>query len=175
MSSDETRQVALLLHSIGDLERIGDHALGLARTAGEIHSKEIVFSDQAQKDIMTLRMAVNDIISITVRAFTCQDRAAARHVEPLEQVVDMLRYRMKEGHIDRMQTGVCSQQTGFVYSDLITGCQRISDHCSNLAVSLIRTEVDKLDAHEYLNNIKSGGDREYTELFNTYKKKYGIE
>ena len=82
---------------------------------------------------------------------------------------------MKEGHIDRMQTGMCTQQTGFVYSDLITHCQRVSDHCSNLAVSLIRTEVDKLDAHEYLGGLKAGEDQEFVELYNEYKKKYNID
>ena len=81
---------------------------------------------------------------------------------------------MKERHIDRLQTGECTQQTGFIFSDLITNCQRVSDHCSNLAVSLIRTEVDKLDSHEYLNDIKSGNDAEYTRLFAEYSKKYTL-
>ena len=175
LSEADTSEVALLLHSIGDLERVGDHALGLAKTADEIRTKEIAFSTGAQQDIMTLRMAVSDIISVTVNAFTQHDRAAARHVEPLEQIVDVLRVKMKEGHIDRMQTGMCTQQTGFVYSDLITNCQRISDHCSNLAVSLIRTEVDKLDAHEYLGGLKSGEDKEFVELYNQYKKKYNLD
>jgi len=175
LSEADTSEVALLLHSIGDLERVGDHALGLAKTADEIRAKEIAFSTSAQQDIMTLRMAVSDIIGVTVNAFTQHDRVLARHVEPLEQIVDILRVKMKEGHIDRMQTGMCTQQTGFVYSDLITNCQRISDHCSNLAVSLIRTEVDKLDAHEYLGSLKAGEDREFVELYNQYKKKYNLD
>ena len=175
LSEADTSEVALLLHSIGDLERVGDHALGLARTAEEIRDKEITFSTNAQQDIMTLRMAVSDIISVTVKSFTQHDRTLARHVEPLEQIVDVLRVKMKEGHIDRMQTGMCTQQTGFVYSDLITNCQRISDHCSNLAVSLIRTEVDKLDAHEYLGSLKAGEDKEFVDLYNQYKKKYNLD
>ena len=174
LSDADQSQVALLLHSIGDLERIGDHALGLAKTADELQSKNIVFSEPAQNDIMNLKMAVSDIIGVTVNSFTQQDSKLAHRVEPLEQVVDMLRYRMKEGHIDRLQTGSCTQQTGFVFSDLITNCQRIADHCSNLAVSLIRSEVDMYDAHEYLGNIKSGNDAEYTNLFSEYKKKYGL-
>jgi len=175
LSEADTSEVALLLHSIGDLERVGDHALGLAKTADEIRTKEIAFSTSAQQDIMTLRMAVSDIIGVTVNAFTQHNIALAHHVEPLEQIVDILRVKMKEGHIDRMQTGMCTQQTGFVYSDLITNCQRISDHCSNLAVSLIRTEVDKLDAHEYLGSLKAGEDREFVELYNQYKKKYNLD
>ena len=175
LSEADTSEVALLLHSIGDLERVGDHALGLARTAEEIRDKEITFSTNAQQDIVTLRMAVSDIISVTVKSFTQHDRTLARHVEPLEQIVDVLRVKMKEGHIDRMQTGMCTQQTGFVYCDLITNCQRISDHCSNLAVSLIRTEVDKLDAHEYLGSLKAGEDREFVDLYNQYKKKYNLD
>ncbi len=175
LSEADTSEVALLLHSIGDLERVGDHALGLARTAEEIRDKEITFSTNAQQDIVTLRMAVSDIISVTVKSFTQHDIALARHVEPLEQIVDVLRVKMKEGHIDRMQTGMCTQQTGFVYSDLITNCQRISDHCSNLAVSLIRTEVDKLDAHEYLGSLKAGEDKEFVDLYNQYKKKYNLD
>ena len=175
LSEADNSEVALLLHSIGDLERIGDHALGLARTAEEIRHKEIQFSVGAQQDIMTLRMAIADIIGYTVNAFTQHDLAAARHVEPLEQIVDVLRVKMKEGHIDRMQTGTCTQQTGFVYSDLITNCQRISDHCSNLAVSLIRAEVDKMDAHAYLGSLKAGEDREFVELYSQYKKKYNLD
>ena len=174
LSDSDQSQVALLLHSIGDLERIGDHALGLAKTADELKSKNIVFSEPAQNDIMNLRMAVSDIIGVTVNSFTQQDSRLAHRVEPLEQVVDLLRFRMKEGHIDRLQTGSCTQQTGFVFSDLITNCQRIADHCSNLAVSLIRSEVYMYDAHEYLGNIKSGNDAEYTSLFAEYKKKYGL-
>ncbi|MEA4919661.1 MAG: Na/Pi cotransporter family protein [Clostridiaceae bacterium] len=174
LSQNDTGEVALLLHSIGDLERIGDHALGLARTAEELYTKDISFSPLAQADILVLRAALNEIMSITVNAFTQQDRALAHRVEPLEQVIDLLRFAMKERHIDRLQAGECTQQTGFIFSDLITNCQRISDHCSNIAVYLIRTQVDKLDAHEYLNDIKSGKDTEYTTLFNEYSNKYQL-
>lgn len=174
LSRDDTAEVALLLHSIGDLERIGDHALGLAKTAEEIYTKHIVFSSLAQKDISVIRAAVTEIIGVTVNAFTKEDRDAARRVEPLEQVIDILRFNMKDHHIDRLQTGECTQQTGFVYSDLLTNLQRISDHCSNLAVCLIRTGVDKLDQHEYLSRVKSGADLEYTRLFEEYKKKYDL-
>ena len=155
-------------------ERIGDHALGIAGTAKELTDKKIAFSPLAQKDIMVLRAALTEITGITVNAFTQQDAALAHKVEPLEQVIDILRFQMKERHIDRLQTGECTQQTGFIFSDLITNCQRVSDHCSNLAVSLIRTEVDKLDSHEYLNDIKSGNDAEYTRLFAEYSKKYTL-
>ncbi len=174
LSRDDTAEVALLLHSIGDLERIGDHALGLAKTAEEIYTKHIAFSSLAQKDISVRRAAVTEIIGVTVNAFTKKDRDAARRVEPLEQVIDILRFNMKDHHIDRLQTGECTQQTGFVYSDLLTNLQRISDHCSNLAVCLIRTGVDKLDQHEYLSRVKSGADLEYTRLFEEYKKKYDL-
>ncbi len=174
LSQEDSAEVALLLHSIGDLERIGDHALGIAGTAKELTDKKIAFSPLAQKDIMVLRAALTEITGITVNAFTQQDTALAHKVEPLEQVIDMLRFQMKERHIDRLQTGECTQQTGFVFSDLITNCQRVSDHCSNLAVSLIRTEVDKLDSHEYLNDIKSGNDAEYSKLFAEYSKKYTL-
>ena len=174
LSRDDTAEVALLLHSIGDLERVGDHALGLAKTAEEIYTKHITFSTLAQKDISVIRAAVTEIIGVTVNAFTKEDRDAARRVEPLEQVIDILRFNMKDHHIDRLQTGECTQQTGFVYSDLLTNLQRISDHCSNLAVCLIRTGVDKLDQHEYLSRVKSGADLEYTRLFEEYKKKYDL-
>ena len=174
LSQEDSAEVALLLHSIGDLERIGDHALGIAGTAKELTDKKIAFSPLAQKDIMVLRAALTEITGITVNAFTQQDAALAHKVEPLEQVIDILRFQMKERHIDRLQTGECTQQTGFIFSDLITNCQRVSDHCSNLAVSLIRTEVDKLDSHEYLNDIKSGNDAEYTRLFAEYSKKYTL-
>lgn len=174
LSRDDTAEVALLLHSIGDLERVGDHALGLAKTAEEIYTKHITFSSLAQKDISVIRAAVTEIIGVTVNAFTKEDRDAARRVEPLEQVIDILRFNMKDHHIDRLQTGECTQQTGFVYSDLLTNLQRISDHCSNLAVCLIRTGVDKLDQHEYLSRVKSGADLEYTRLFEEYKKKYDL-
>ena len=174
LSRDDTAEVALLLHSIGDLERVGDHALGLAKTAEEIYTKHITFSTLAQKDISVIRAAVTEIIGVTVNAFTKEDRDAARRVEPLEQVIDILRFNMKDHHIDRLQTGECTQQTGFVYSDLLTNLQRISDHCSNLAVCLIRTGVDKMDQHEYLSRVKSGADLEYTRLFEEYKKKYDL-
>ena len=174
MSDRDSRQVSLMLHSIGDFERLGDHAVNLLKTAQEIHDKEITFSDEAREEIQNMTDALLEILDITVRAFTGNDRAVAAHVEPLEQVIDVLIARAKSGHIERLQTGKCTIQTGFVLSDLLTNYERISDHCSNIAVAIIETGVGSFDTHAYLNDIKTGGSRSFVEEYKAYAEKYGI-
>ena len=174
MSDWDSRQVSLMLHSIGDFERLGDHAVNLLKTAQEIHDKEITFSDEAREEIQNMTDALLEIQNITVRAFTDNDRMEAAHVEPLEQVIDVLIARAKSGHIERLQTGKCTIQTGFVLSDLLTNYERISDHCSNIAVAIIETGVGSFDTHAYLNDIKTGGSRSFVEEYKAYAEKYGI-
>ena len=174
VSDDDSRRVSLMLHTIGDFERLGDHAVNLLKGAQEIKEKEITFSEDAQAEIRNLTDAVNEILEMTIRAFRESDSSLAIHVEPLEQVIDVLIAQAKSAHIERLQLGKCTIQTGFVLSDLLTNYERISDHCSNIAVAVIETGLGSFDTHAYLNDIKTGGSRTFVDDYKRYAEKYGI-
>ena len=143
--------------TIGDFERVSDHAVNIIKTAEEIRDKDIQFSEEALDDLGVLEAAVQDIVNRTVDAFQKGDTYAAGKIEPLEQVVDGLVREVKTRHIARLQAGVCTIEYGFVLDDLLTNYERIADHCSNIAVAMIEVAADKFDTHEYLANVKHGG------------------
>jgi len=174
MSSKDSKIVTELLHCIGDIERISDHALNLADVAKEIHDKNITFSSKANVDVKIMIAAVLEILEITVSSLINQDVVKAKCVEPLEQVIDRLNRKIKDGHILRLRDGDCTMELGFILSDFLTNCSRISDHCSNIAVSIIEISHDSFEAHEYLNQVKAG-EEEFVEMYQEYKEKYYIE
>ena len=144
------REVTRILHGIGDLERISDHALNLKQTAEEIHEKEIHFSDSAQAELSVLFRAVRSVLDLAVSAYDMNDLAKAQKVEPLEEVVDELTKELKSRHIKRLRAGICTVETGFVFADLLTNCERIADHCSNLAVCVIELNRNEYNVHGYI-------------------------
>ena len=161
------------LHTISDLERISDHSLNLRKSALEVRDKQVVFSHQALEDLNLVEWAVQDIVNLTVQAFANQDNAAARQVEPLEQVIDDLKEKMSIHHILRMQQGSCGIEAGFIWSDLLTNLERVSDHCSNIACCMIEGDDHNLHRHEVLQSIRGSGeifDREYS----CYRQKYAL-
>jgi len=174
ISEKDSKTVTELLHCIGDIERISDHALNIAKAANEIHTKGISFSDKAKNDIKIMDAAVCEILDLAVKSLEDDDVKTAGLVEPLEQVIDRLKRKIKNGHIDRLRQGDCTIELGFVLSDLLTNYERISDHCSNIAVCVIEIVNDLFDSHEYLSQVKSGGE-EFNELYETYKQKYYIQ
>ena len=174
MSDSDSKLVSLMLHSIGDFERLGDHAVNLMKTAQEVHDKQIVFSGEAKEELRNLTEALMEILTNTTEAFVRNDTLCATHIEPLEQVIDVLIARSKSAHIDRLQAGKCTIQTGFVLSDLVTNFERISDHCSNIAVAVIETGVGSFDTHAYLNDIKTGGSPEFVRDYHSYAEKYHV-
>ena len=149
-----SRKVSEYLHAISDFERLSDHALNVADCAKEIHEKGVHFSDNALHELDVLTAAVIDILDLTVRAFTENDQAAAVQIEPLEECIDTLCDELKMNHVERLQRGECTLQQGFVFNDLITNYERISDHCSNIGVAIIESESDVYDPHAYLTNVK---------------------
>ena len=175
LSQSDSRSVSKQLHTIGDFERIGDHALNLLGTAQEIHEKNITFSGSAKAEIRTLLEALREILSITTQAFAENDLKLAARVEPLEQVIDLLITEIKSNHIDRLQKGDCTIEFGFVLSDLLTNCERVSDHCSNIAVAQIETAQNAYQAHEYLNSVKSKNNAEFQAAFDSYQQQYHIK
>lgn len=175
MSDQDSRQVSKMLHTIGDFERLGDHAVNLLRTAQEIHDKKIIFSDLAQQEIDTLTQALNEILELTIDAFVNDDLTKAQQVEPLEQVIDVLIAEVKSAHIERLQSGTCTIQTGFVWSDLLTNYERVSDHCSNVAVALIETHAGSFRTHQYLNAVKKSGEHDFADAYRYYAEKYHVE
>lgn len=174
MNDVQSRQVSLMLHVIGDFERIGDHALNIAETAKEINDKKIEFSEEAKKELAVLSGAVCEIMDLAIETFEKKDIYTAGRVEPLEEMVDFLCDELKMRHISRVQSGICSLSQGFAFNDLITSYERISDHCSNIAVAVIEEETSMWEAHEYLNHVKSVKDNNFTRYFNEYKQKYTI-
>lgn len=174
LSGEDSHGVSLLLHSIGDFERISDHAVNLCEVADEIHAKKVAFSPEAVHEIQTMKQALTEILNLTVGAFAHNDLAAARSVEPLEQVVDALGESMKSNHIKRLQENRCTIETGFIYADLITNCERVADHCSNVAVSMLRINDDSLDAHKYLAQVKNHQNEQFETKYNEYAKKYHV-
>ncbi len=168
----DSNEVSKLLHSIGDFERIGDHAVNLSEVAKEIDDKQLNFSDEAMKDLKILGTALEEILEITVEAFGKNSLDIASKVEPLEQVIDSLIKQVKLRHIERLQGGQCTIQLGFILSDLLTNIERVSDHCSNIAVGIIELKHNSFNTHEYLNHIKDGSDRNFIENYNAFSKKY---
>lgn len=172
LSEGDTRKISKMLHSIGDFERLGDHALNLKDAAQEIHEKQLRFSDQAMKELETLTLALSEILTNAVNAFAAGDLNLASRVEPLEQVIDVLIETVKVNHIERLQSGKCTIELGFVLSDILTNYERISDHCSNIAVCVIETQHDSYDTHEYLHAIKKNTD--YEGQYQSYLRKYTL-
>ena len=173
MSVEESHETSKLLNTIGDFERISDHAVNMCKVAKEIYDKKIVFTDVAINEVKVLSKALNEILSMTIAAFIERDLTLAKKIEPLEQVVDKLIYKIKATHVKRLQQGVCTIETGFVYSDFLTNCARVADHCSNVAVCLIQISSDSLDTHAYLNNVKSH-DEEFYNQYKLFKEKYNL-
>ena len=174
MTAEDSKHVSELLHCVGDVERISDHALNIAETAKEIHEKKISFSEHAKKDIGIINAAVTEILELTVKTLCEEDVNGAARVEPLEQVIDRLKRKIKNGHIDRLRQGDCTMEMGFILSDLLTNYERISDHCSNIAACVIEIHTDSFEIHEYLGKIKSGEERSFVQMYEDYKQKYYI-
>ncbi len=170
----DSRNVAKMLHSIGDFERLGDHALNLVDVSKEISDKKLEFSNEARNQINTLTNAVLEIINLTIDAFVREDVSLAKSVEPLEQVIDKITTAIKAGHIERLQAGNCTIEMGFVLSDILNNIERISDHCSNIAVALIETERGSFDTHQYLGSVKISDNKEFNDKYTEYKQKYSI-
>ncbi len=174
LSKSDSHAVARLLHSIGDYERIADHALNICKLAEEMHVKGISFSGNAQHELSVVSSAINEIVDLTVSSFKNDDALKATHIEPLEQVIDSLNDNLKALHIKRLQANDCTIELGFIFTDLLTNFERVSDHCSNIAVYTMQLSGDQLDAHKYLNAIKSTANDKFMDEFKTYSNKYSI-
>ncbi len=172
LAPDQANEVTTLLHIIGDIERISDHACNLMEAATEIHKKKIEFSSKAKKEITVAIAAVREIVELSVLAVETEDNAYAMKIEPLEQVIDKLKHRMKKKHIERLQNNECTIELGFVYSDIITNVERIADHCSNIGVAVLQREEASFEPHEYLSHVKHDGENNFITQYNAYKEKY---
>ena len=174
LTDNNSHLVARMLHSIGDFERIADHALNICKVAEEMHTKKIKFSDGALKEIAVVTDAITEILNLTVDSFINDDIETASLVEPLEQVIDKLKKQLKAMHIGRLQNGECTIELGFVFTDLLTNYERVSDHCSNIAVYTMQLPSDMLDTHKYLRKIKSATVGDFVDNYNMFEKKYSI-
>ncbi len=174
LSHDNSETTTKLLHIIGDVERIGDHAENVVKVATEIYEKKIRFSDEATEEIKVITAAVCEIMDITMTALKKNDIELAKHIEPLEQTIDSLKHKLKNRHFARLQNGKCTIELGFVFSDLLSNYERVADHCSNIGVALLQIADDSIDAHEYFRNLKRNGDNEFASQYHQYKAKYKI-
>ena len=163
-----------LLHTIGNFERLSDHAININDVSEELKTKNIVFSDEAKAEIAVITDAIKEILQITSKSFIDNDLEVAKKVEPLEQVIDKLIATTKANHIARLQKGACTIELGFVLSDLLNNYERISDHCSNIAVAIIETAHNSFGTHEYLNAVKNENDDEFQNDFKEFASKYSI-
>ena len=174
ISASDSNEAAKLLKIIGDFERISDHAVGLVQSAEELGSKELSLSGQASRELSVLTGAVSEILDLCLEAFLHNDLGPAGMVEPLEQVIDELKEKLRTAHILRLQQEKCSIEAGFIWSDLLTDLERVSDHCSNIAGCVMDMHEGNLNLHESLRAMKE--DREkYADRYLAYRKKYEVD
>ena len=174
LSSAQSEEVSKFLHTISDFERISDHALNISEVAQEIHSKGMAFSEEASRELKVMEDAVSEILYLSIHAFVEGDLAAASRVEPLEEIIDGLCDEMKSHHVDRLQSGTCTLDQGFVFNDLLTNYERVADHCSNIAVAIIELESDSFDTHEYLSSVRAMKSHSFARYYEEYQQKYHL-
>ncbi len=173
IGSAESEEAAVLLKAIGDLERVGDHALNLVEAAQELKEKGLSFSEEGRKELAVLIAAVEEIVDLSTRAFMENNLDLAYLVEPLEQVIDELKEQLRIRHILRLQQGKCSIETGFIWSDLLTGLERIGDHCSNIAGCVVDLHHHNMNTHETLRSARKENTH-FTEQYQAFVEKYKL-
>ena len=174
LTDEDSRTVTELLHTISDFERISDHAINMIEIAQEMERNSQSFSDSARSDFSTLFAALTEISGLTVKAFTDDDTELAMNIEPLEEVIDDLTAAIKDKHIDRLRKGECSPELGVYLSDLLINCERVSDHCSNIAVSIIQIAKSSMKSHVYLNELKAQRSEQFIGAYDSYHEKYRL-
>ena len=175
LSDSDSRDVSKLLRIIGDLERISDHSVNILESAKEIQSKNLSFSESAKKELSVMMNAIRDILDITLDAFRNDDLKKAYDVEPLEQVVDNLQNLLKKRHVSRLRKKECTIEMGFVLADILTNLERVSDHCSNIAICMIEIAHESFDTHGYIQELKLNHDKEFDENVQKLSRKYMLE
>ena len=174
LTDEDSRTVTELLHTISDFERISDHAINMIEIAQEMESNSQSFSDSAKDDFSTLFAALTEISGLTVKAFADNDTELAMNVEPLEEVIDDLTAEIRDKHIERLRKGECSPELGVYLSDLLINCERVSDHCSNIAVSIIQIAKSSMRSHVYLSELKAQRSEQFIGAYNSYHEKYRL-
>lgn len=174
MSEEASASIGRLLLNIGDFERIGDHAIGILNIAEKMNEKDLKFSDEAVADIKVIVYAVLDVLKLATTAYKNSDEVLALDVEPLEQVVDRLIRKAKKRHVKRLQDGKCTVELDLMVSDLFNDLERISDHCSNIATSILQIKEGALEKHELINRMRSVENVEFSRKYDEYKAKYPL-
>lgn len=174
LSNEDSKSLSIILHCISDMERISDHAVNLCDFAEEMHSQKQEFSNKAKKELLVLKEAVCDIVNLTINAFMKEDLNIAKSVEPLEEVIDGLNVRLRQRHIDRLKAGKCTIELGIALEDIITNLERVSDHCSNIAVCMIQVSSGNYETHEYVDTSVKQTQWFYDEV-KRYSKLYSLK
>ena len=174
LTHDQNKELSKFLHTVSDFERIGDHAVNIAEVAKEIAQKKLQFSFEGKHELDTLVAAVGEIVHISFEAFVTGDLNLACRVEPLEECIDGLCDQVKMRHVQRVQSGNCTLNQGFVFTDLLTNYERIADHCSNIAVAIIELEEDSFDTHEYLESLKAARNESFNRYFEEYRVEFAL-
>ncbi len=172
LTERDSHTISMLLHCIGDFERISDHALNICQSAKEMYTKDQKFSKKAEEEITVFAGLIREIVDTSVKVFETEDVILAKEVEPMEEVVDGLNDEIKKRHVKRLRKGKCTIELGFVLSDITTNFERVADHCSNIAISLIQIPDDAYASHEYVENLEKGEDSQYHEALVKYTEKY---
>jgi len=173
LNTSDSQNVTRMLHAINDFERISDHAKNISESGEELREKELAFSGKAMSELEVIFDAVQDVVGLAVRAFVSCDAAAANRIDPLEQVVDDLKDALRSRHIQRLQRGECSTTLGFVFTDILTDLERISDHCSNIAMSVLQMRSSSFETHSFEAELKRS-DALFSELYGEYSEKYTL-
>ena len=174
LSEKDGHTLNTILHCIGDFERISDHARNIKEAAEEMYQKKLEFSDKAKEELEVLEQAIHDILKITMLSFSEEDLNLARQVEPLEEVIDGLNLEIKQRHVKRLRKGKCTIELGFILSDIITNFERVSDHCSNIAVCLVEVSEDEFDTHAYLDKLKQDNNIDFRGKVMAYRERYQL-
>lgn len=174
LNQKDSHDLSIMLHCIGDFERISDHAVNIMQSAKEMYSKNMKFSDKALQELHVIAKAVEDIFDSAYKVFAGQDQEMAKSVEPLEQVIDELNMELKSRHIRRLREGKCTIEQGFVLSDITTSLERIADHCSNIAVCITQVPEDTFDTHSYLEHMKREDNSEFQRVMELSRSRYQL-